>query len=334
VYIHGGGWINGTYKRTPSNLEPLLQEGIAVASVAYRLSQQAIFPAHIHDVKGAVRFLRAHAGRFGLDPLRIGVYGGSAGGHLTALLAVSGGVDELEGTTGGNTDQSSRVLVAADLFGPTDLFNFQPDYTDPPGFRTNHDVHTSPESRIIGFDKPGEGIGVLRENINNPAPPFPEKVRLARLFSPLEYVDAGDPVMIIAHGEQDNVVAIRQSERLAEKLLAAQVPYVFLRVSDRGHQNLGPVANTAIVRMLVDELKRPMGDATRDGVVDTDDLSLAARHYLDTAPKGWRQGDFNADGRCDRRDIELLRAGYADAGHTNFDTKWNKALKTPAGEQK
>jgi len=111
VFIHGGGW-EGRSKENPGTLFALLEGGAyAGASLNYRLSSEAIWPAQIHDVKAAIRWLRAHAADYGIDPGRIAVFGISAGGHLVSMLGVSQGVAELEGTLGSHTDQSSRALL-------------------------------------------------------------------------------------------------------------------------------------------------------------------------------------------------------------------------------
>jgi acetyl esterase/lipase len=193
IWIHGGAWLAGTYNSPPPALQALLQSGFAVASVQYRLSGAAIFPAQIHDVKGAVRFLRSHADEYNLDPTRVSAWGSSAGGHLAALLATSGDVAEAQGTTGGNLTYSSRIQAAVDYFGPTDLLQMNADVTTPPGSIIDHDAPNSPESQLIGFDGTGEGIGVLRNNLSNPNPPFPEKAALVRLANPIEHVTPDDP---------------------------------------------------------------------------------------------------------------------------------------------
>ena len=118
VWIHGGAWQAGSKEGCPA--VPLAAKGYAVASINYRLSQHAVFPAQIEDCKAAIRWLRANAAKYHLDPDHIGVWGASAGGHLVALLGTTGGVKELEGK-GGNLDQSSRVQCVVDWFGPTDL---------------------------------------------------------------------------------------------------------------------------------------------------------------------------------------------------------------------
>jgi acetyl esterase/lipase len=116
VWIHGGGWRNGSKDNCMAL--PFLSKGYAVASINYRLLQHGEFPAQIEDCKAAIRWLRANAKKYNLDPDHIGVIGASAGGHLAALLGTSGDVKELEGK-GGNADQSSHVQAVVDLFGPT-----------------------------------------------------------------------------------------------------------------------------------------------------------------------------------------------------------------------
>ena len=119
LFFHGGSWMKGS--NTTCHVQWLTQHGYAVASIGYRLSTIAHFPAQIHDGKGAVRFLRANANKYGIDGGNIGASGALAGGLLALLLATSGDVKELEGNVGGNLDQSSRVQAGLGLFCPTDL---------------------------------------------------------------------------------------------------------------------------------------------------------------------------------------------------------------------
>ncbi|QDV72707.1 alpha/beta hydrolase [Botrimarina mediterranea] len=235
VWIHGGAWMGGSYNAPPIGLKQLLDRGFAVASVEYRLSGEAIAPAQIHDVKGAVRYLRANAEEYNLDPDAFAAWGSSAGGHLTALLATSGGVADAEGDIGGNLDHSSVIQAAVNYFGPTDLLQMNADVRTPPGSGIDHDAPNSPESRLIGFDGPGEGIGVLRDNLFNPATPFPEKASLVRLMNPIEHVTADDAPIFIAHGDQDSSVPILQSVRLDQALRIAGVEHEFHRVVGEGH---------------------------------------------------------------------------------------------------
>ena len=204
VWIHGGAWLGGSRAYT-GPLLPLVGKGYAVASIGYRLSQDAVFPAQIEDCKAAIRWLRANAGTYQLDPNRIGVGGDSAGGHLAALLGTTGGVKELEGN-GGNPDQPSRVQAVLDWYGPSDLLKMGGSHNDP----------NSPEALLIG----------------GPVQQHPDKAARA---SPITYVSKDTPPFLIMHGDQDNVVPITESERLAAALEAAGVEVTFHRIAGAGH---------------------------------------------------------------------------------------------------
>ena len=219
VWIHGGAWRGGSKDRCPA--QRLVARGYAVASINYRLSQHAAFPAQIEDGKAAVRWLRAHAQEYGLDPRRFGVWGASAGGHLVALLGTAGDVKELEGQLG-NPKQSSRVQCVVDWFGPTDFLKMGGTHDDP----------ASPESRLIG--------GPIRDN--------PEKVARA---NPIRYVTPDDPPFLIVHGDADPTVPIGQSELLEAALKAARVDVTFLRLPGAGHG--GPKFQAPDVQRRIDE---------------------------------------------------------------------------------
>ena len=252
VWIHGGGWQGGSRYPIPPAAQRLLPLGIAVASVQYRLTSQAaqfggepvIFPAQIHDVKGAVRWLRAHAAEYGLDDTRFGSWGSSAGGHLSALLGTSGGVAELEGVTGGNLDQSSVVHAFGDYFGPTDILHIQDMVTTPPGSTIQHDAPTSPESRLIGWDDPGQGLGDVKANLENPNPPYPALVQLLLLVDPIQHVSADDPPAFIAHGTNDTSVPIGQSIALSDAYAAAGLSRRWRPVTGAGHGFLGAATDS------------------------------------------------------------------------------------------
>jgi len=141
VWIHGRAWRAGSKDRCPARR--FVREGYAVASVNYRLSQHAIFPAQIQDCKAGIRHLRAHAEEYGLDGARFGVWGSSAGGHLVALLGTAGGVEEFD--VGPNTGVSSRVQAVCDFFGPTDFAKMSRFWST-----MDHDAPDSPESKLIG----------------------------------------------------------------------------------------------------------------------------------------------------------------------------------------
>ncbi len=255
LWIHGGGWQGGTRVGIPSGAVRLLQRGIAVASVDYRLTSQAgqfgsfpvIFPAQIEDVKGAARWLRAHAGDYGLDPARFGSWGSSAGGHLSALLGTSGGVVPLEGATGGNLALSSAVQAFADYFGPTDLLHMTDMVTTPPGSTLDHDAYNSPESHLIGWDDPGQGLGDVKANQANPDPPYPALLQLLGLVNPITHLDASDPPGFIAHGTDDTTVPMGQSVVLYEAMQAAGVTSRFRPVSGAGHGFLGNATDSLVV---------------------------------------------------------------------------------------
>jgi acetyl esterase/lipase len=273
LWIHGGGWQSGDHNGVPGFVQPLLSSGIAIATVDYRVSSEAIFPAQIEDVKGAVRFLRANAATFGIDPARIGCWGSSAGGHLSALLATSGGVAGCEGSTGGNLDQPSTVLAAVDYFGPTAIVQMNPDVTDPPGSALDHDAPESPESRLIGFDGPGEGVGVLRANLANPNAPFPALAALVDLLNPITHVDANDPPLFVAHGELDTAVPRHQSVRLVDALVVANVEHVWRSVPTAGHGALGTATDAEAIAFLVLRLS----DCDGNGLLDDADVANGAQ---------------------------------------------------------
>lgn len=282
VWIHGGGWSGGS-KFPAGNAGTLTQHGFAVASIDYRLTSQAgqygsnpvIFPAQIHDTKGAIRWLRANAGTYNLDVTKFGTWGSSAGGHLAALAGTSSGVVAIEGNVGapGNLAFSSAIQSVGDHFGPTDLLNMQLDVTTPPGSAFDHDSPASPESHLIGFDQPGQGIGVLRANQFNPNPPYPALIQLITQANPITWVDPKDPAFHIAHGTMDNVVPQNQSTKLANALSDAGVPHVYVPVVGGGHgTNFPPSVIHGTVAHFMHTLRHAPGDVNGDGVVGIDDL--------------------------------------------------------------
>ena len=143
IWIHGGAWRGGDKKNYIRR--EYLKAGYAGASLNYRLSQHAIFPAQIEDVKAAVRWLRANAETYGLDPNRFAAWGSSAGGHLVAILGTAGDVDKFE--VGENLEVSSRVQAVVDYFGPTDFLQMDAQSL-PDGLV--HNAPDSPESQLVG----------------------------------------------------------------------------------------------------------------------------------------------------------------------------------------
>jgi acetyl esterase/lipase len=218
IWIHGGGWRAGSKENNPAL--PFTTRGYAVASINYRLSQHAVFPAQIEDCKAAIRWLRAHAKEYHLNPERFGVWGASAGGHLVALLGTSGHVKELEGKDG-NLDQSSRVQAVVDFFGPTDFLQM--------GGR--HNDAQSPESVLIG--------GALQEN----------KEKAAKA-NPITYVTKEAAPFLILHGDKDSAVPYNQSELLTEALKKAGAEVTLQKIEGAGHG--GPAFNSEENRKLIE----------------------------------------------------------------------------------
>jgi len=203
VFIHGGGWRKGSYKG-PQNY-PFAAKGYFTINIEYRLSTEATFPAQIHDCKAAIRWLRANAEKYNINPDRIGVWGLSAGGHLAALLGTSGDVPELEGE-GGYEGFSSRVQAVVDWFGPTDISKIG----------GGHNNLNSPLCMLVGG-------------------PLDEKADLVKMANPITYVTPDDPPFLIIHGENDHVVPFSQSVLLYNALRKAGVEATLIRVENADH---------------------------------------------------------------------------------------------------
>lgn len=228
VFVHGGGWENGS-KENPGMLFALLQGGAYVgASLNYRLSAEAIWPSQIHDVKAAIRWLRAHAAEYGLDPERIAVFGISAGGHLVSMLGVSNGIAALEGNLGAHLDQSSRVSCVIDFCGPSDFLTF------------------GGKGSIIDPDDPAQVIAHL---LGGPAKDQPEAARSA---SPVTYISKDDAPFLIVHGDQDQLVPLAQATEFDGALGAAGVSSTLITGTGGPH-----VFGTAtLLRLMRDFLDR------------------------------------------------------------------------------
>lgn len=209
IWLHGGGWRIGDRKLGPDFCQFFSEKGFAIVSIEYRLSGEAIFPAQIHDVKTAIRWLRSVAEEYHLDRERIGLWGSSAGGHLAALAGTTGsGI--LEGLEHGCSDFTSDVQAVVDGYGPTDFFQMN-DHSvshtpssDPESERlhpiTHHSDMGSPESQLLGA----------------PIHSIPEKVQEA---NPITYIKGGEPPFLIMHGMSDTAVPAHQSELLYQALL-------------------------------------------------------------------------------------------------------------------
>ncbi len=200
IAVHGGGFMMGD-KASPdaiSGTDQLLASGFAVASINYRLSGEALAPAQIQDVKAAVRFLRANAAEYKLNPEKFGAWGGSAGGSLVSLLGTSCGEAALEGQELGNTDQSSCVQAVVDWYGPIDFLTMDEQFAGT-SCPANHNEASSPESLLVG--------GPVQENQD-----------LARLVNAMSYASPDDPPFFIQHGTNDCNVPPAQSQNLYDAL--------------------------------------------------------------------------------------------------------------------
>jgi acetyl esterase/lipase len=231
IWIHGGAWRSGSRANPPALF--LLEHGYAVASIEYRFSQHAKFPAQILDCKSALRFLRANSAKLGIDPERIAVAGASAGGHLAALLGTSIG---LEAFNPDGDKTSDRVSAVIDLFGPSDLIAM----TTQPS-RMDHGGGNSPEGALVGG-------------------PVLEHAELAKLASPVTHVDRSDPPFLIIHGDADPTVPHEQSKLLHAALRKEGVESELVLLPGAGHG--GPaffeaVQREKIVRFLDKHLAAP-----------------------------------------------------------------------------
>ncbi|MEK6302163.1 MAG: alpha/beta hydrolase [Acidobacteriota bacterium] len=234
IWVHGGGWTSGDKALSPNGAQVRqTTRGYAVASINYRLSQQAKFPAQIEDCKAAVRWLRAHAAQYDLDPARFAAWGASAGGHLVALMGTSGEVSELEGE--GNLDYSSRVQAVVDWFGPTDLLRMSVDSLPFPCNVLDHDSPFSPESRLIGC-----AIQACQDQTER--------------ANPIQYVSADDPPFLIMHGTDDCLVGPPQSQRLRDALAAAgaEVSLKFIEGAGHGGSEFDNAENRDLVEGFLD----------------------------------------------------------------------------------
>lgn len=211
LYIHGGGWIGGHTRHSgafadfPRVLAALAAEGFSVASLEYRLAGEARFPAQLQDANAALRFLRANAARYRIDPARVAVWGGSAGGHLAALTALSCRDTGLDPAAAND----ACVQAAVTWYG---VYDFAPlNVAAAPG---------SPPARLLGCEAscPVEAV---------------------RSVSPIVHIDGGDPPFLLIHGEQDKVVPVAQSRAGEAALRRAGVSVEAIYIAGVDHSFIG-----------------------------------------------------------------------------------------------
>ncbi|MGE5859908.1 MAG: prolyl oligopeptidase family serine peptidase [Ignavibacteria bacterium] len=249
ILIYGSAWFGNNLKESDLSTigKALLDAGFAVVTPNHRSSMDAKFPAQIHDIKAAIRFVRANAGTYQIDTSFIGITGSSSGGHLAALAGTSGFVKQytfgsaaadLEGSLGPDTAFSSSVHAVVDWFGPTDFL-----VMDSCGSSLVHNDPNSPESSLLG--------GPIQDNKDKCA-----------LANPITYIDSNDPPFLILHGDADPLVPHCNSELLFNALQNAGVTSQFVLVPDGQH---GP-------GLFIDQYFEMMGDffATESGITKVD----------------------------------------------------------------
>lgn len=205
VCLYGGGWILGERQQLRGTIEVMARRGYVAVCPDYRLAPGDRFPAQIEDCKAAIRWLRANAAKYCVDPQRIGVFGFSAGGHLACMIGLTRKEDGMEGK-GGNDDQSSAVQAVVSFFGPMDLT--QPVW--------NKEVR---ENYMLPF------LGARAE----------ENPDLYRRASPLTYVRPGAPPCLFVHGTKDDTVPIEQSKEMVRRLQQAGASVRLIELSSEGH---------------------------------------------------------------------------------------------------
>ena len=215
VFIHGGGWSGGNRQGYRGQIQEAAKRGYVAVTISYRLMQfdQAkketttatpIFPAQIHDAKAAIRWLRANAKKYHINPDRIGVTGGSAGGHLSLLVGLTDPASNLEGDSG-NPEQSSRVQAVVNVFGPTEM---------------------------VGCYEKSSVAWIFRLFMGGTPSEAAERYKAA---SPVTYVSKDDPPVLTLHGDQDALVPVEQAKLLDEKMKAAGASHALMIFQGQGH---------------------------------------------------------------------------------------------------
>lgn len=255
LWLHGGGWYSGNRRNVISSgmLDCIPQAGFALASAEYRLTDESTFPAQIHDVKAALRFLRANATTLGIAAECIAIAGFSAGAHLAALAATSAGVADLEGDCG-SAGYSTRVAAAIILAAPTDFLR-NPRATDPALNPHAAMGHPCAEHLLLGG-------------------PVLERLEGARQANPLQYIGPDTPPCLIVHGREDEIVPFTQAELLYEALRGADAEVTLIEVEDGNHgfweagrpyprEPLPPLIGYWIVQFLQKHLRGQAGFSLR-----------------------------------------------------------------------
>lgn len=239
VFVHGGGYVSGDKTAlVPGLVSAANRRGLAVVSVGYRLLGEADFPAQIHDVKAAVRWVHAAAGDYTLDAEAVAIWGTSAGGHLAALVGTSEGVAALQDDSLGHAQHPPRVAAVVDWYGPADFLSMR-DYLE--------------EQRRAY----GAGLTFPLDYITRRIDDAPELVAAA---NPASHAGPGDPPVLIAHGQDDVVVPVQQSLDLAEALRGRMGPdRVTLEIVPGAGHGTGAFLNADTIAGTLDWIEGALG---------------------------------------------------------------------------
>ncbi len=231
LFIHGGAWAKGSREDYYVYTHHFASLGYVCATASYRLVREAPFPAAVKDVKCAIRFLRSHAGDYGIDPEKIAVVGGSAGGHLAMMAAYTGPEDGFD-DSGGHAGISSHVSAVVDFYGPADL-------------TTDFAVNAGAVKAFL------DGV------------PYSVNPQLYRQASPVSYLDAGDPPTLIFHGTLDEIVPVNQSNLLAARLRELEIDHYYDRLEGWPHtMDAAVVVNNRTRAVMEWFLRQHLGDPT------------------------------------------------------------------------
>ncbi len=222
VLIHGGAYKAGDKKDVLDFLPEILDNGYAAASINYRFIDESIFPAQIYDVKAAIRFIRANAASYNINPDKIITWGDSAGGHLAALAGTSGDIPALEDLTLGNPEQSSRVQAVVDWYGPINFLTIPEQFKESNLDGQAYTIEVSTEATFAGTK-----IGLT-----------PELVMLA---NPETYITQDDPPFYIQHGTKDVIVPFQQSKNFYKNLISRINPKTVVYEEFKGAQHGDPI---------------------------------------------------------------------------------------------
>lgn len=255
LFVHGGAWVSGDNNLEAAGSEQiraimeLREQGITIVAPTYRFSNEAIFPAQIHDVKAAIRFIKANAEKYGIDPTRIMTMGESAGSQLALLAAVSNDEAAMEGNVGGNLNVDSKVIGCVDCYGMTDFLTLASDlYTRPDLGRTGKQVYelvedkNSSRSQLFGLTTDECNLGTVSANPKK----FPQQYELVKSGSPIFHVTPDDPPILIINGQRDMRVPSAQAIKMYEALYNAGVEAELILNDRAPHGNLGAESAAAI----------------------------------------------------------------------------------------